>query len=163
MLDQFEHELVALIPRLRRFARALVRDESAADDLCQAAIEKALKSRESKRAEGRMDGWLFMILRNQWLDEVRRMRRQDDNVIALDASGIAEGAVGADSQDPIGSISVHRAIASLPSEQREAAALVWVEGYSYKEAAEMLAIPIGTLTSRLSRARTRVLSELEAS
>jgi RNA polymerase sigma factor (sigma-70 family) len=72
-------------------------------------------------------------------------------------------AISTGSDDPIGSIAVHRAIASLPSEQREAAALVWVEGYSYKEAAEMLAIPMGTLTSRLSRARTRVLSELEVS
>jgi RNA polymerase sigma factor (sigma-70 family) len=163
MPDNFERELVALIPRLRRFARSLVRDAHMADDLCQMAIEKALKSRGNKRPEGRLDGWMFMILRNQWLDELRRARRQEGNNVPIDATDIGNDALAAPANDPLAALSVHRALTELPLDQREAAALVWVEGYSYLEAAEMLAIPIGTLTSRLSRARGRVLSQLEVS
>jgi RNA polymerase sigma factor (sigma-70 family) len=163
MPDYFERELLALIPRLRRFARSLARDTHMADDLCQMAIEKALKSRGSKRPQGRMDGWMFMILRNQWLDELRRARRQEGSNVPIDATDIGNDALAAPANDPLAALSVHRALLELPLDQREAAALVWVEGYSYQEAAEMLSIPIGTLTSRLSRARTRVLSQLEVS
>lgn len=163
MLDHFECELVALIPRLRRFARSLARDPHTADDLCQMAIEKALKNRGNKQPQGRMDGWLFMILRNQWLDELRRARRQEGNNVSIDAHEDANGALAGPANDPFAAMSVHRVLTELPSDQREAAALVWVEGYSYKEAAELLAIPIGTLTSRLSRARSRVLTQLEVS
>lgn len=162
-LNQFERELVDLLPRLRRFARSLARDAAEADDLCQAAIERALKYQDRKRSDGRMDGWMFMIIRNQWYDLQRRSRRAAHNVISLDGeegSRIANSMAGA--EDPAANLAVQHALQALPPEQREAAALVWVDGISYKEAAELLAIPIGTLTSRLSRARSRILSELEA-
>jgi RNA polymerase sigma factor (sigma-70 family) len=162
-MTPFERELVDLIPRLRRFARSLAKDAIEADDLCQAAIERALRYRDRKRPEGRMDGWMFMILRNQWLDLQRHARRQEENVVRLDADDT--GALARDvasGDDAAALVAVDQAFADLLPEQREAAALVWVEGYSYREAAELLEIPIGTLTSRLSRARSRILSHLEA-
>jgi RNA polymerase sigma factor (sigma-70 family) len=160
-LNDFEQELVEMIPRLRRFARSLTRDAVEADDLCQAAIEKALRHQKRKRSDARLDGWLFMIARNHWLDSIRRIRREGEIVMPFDGAdnAIAKAAVD---EDPIAAMTIHQVMNKLPPDQLEAAALVWVEGYSYKEAAGLLKIPIGTLTSRLSRARTRLLAQMEA-
>lgn len=162
-MNQFEQDLVELLPRLRRFARSLTRDAVEADDLCQIVIEKALKNQKRKRSDSRLDGWIFMIARNQWLDMQRRSRRMDGKVVSIDGEDrpdLLADAVPAD--DPLVAMTIHKAIGELPNEQKEAAALVWVEGYSYKEAAGMLDIPIGTLTSRLSRARAWLVTQMEA-
>lgn len=159
-MDRFEKNLVALLPRLRRFARSLTKDAVEADDLCQAVIEKALKNRKQKRSDGKLRRWLFMIARNHWLDEMRKIQRVDARMVPMGQEEEALAAIGPNSADQDNAITVHQMLQALPNEQREAAALVWVEGYAYREAANMLEIPIGTLTSRLSRARSRLAKQL---
>lgn len=161
-LEQFERELLGLLPRLRRFARSLAKDAFEADDLCQIAIEKALKRRSQHRESARLDSWMFTITRNCWLDEVRSKRRWSAHFTPSDDLGQDGAADPAAAGDVISDMSLQQAMDALPLEQREAVALVWVEGLSYREASEVLEIPIGTLTSRLARARQRLITTLEA-
>lgn len=159
-MEKFERELLALLPRLRRFARSLTRDAAQADDLCQTAVERALMRRSQQTEDGRLDAWMFMIMRNCWIDERRRQSRALARVDpGTSPEAISESA--AQTGDPLSALYLHQAMNSLSDEQREAAALVWVEGFSYQEAADWLQIPIGTLTSRLSRARGRLMESLE--
>lgn len=159
-MEKFERELLALLPRLRRFARSLTRDAAQADDLCQAAVERALMRRSQRSEHGRLDAWMFMIMRNCWIDERRRQSRELARVDhGTSPEAISERA--AQTSDPLSALYLHQAMNTLSDEQREAAALVWVEGFSYQEAADWLEIPIGTLTSRLSRARGRLIESLE--
>jgi RNA polymerase sigma-70 factor (ECF subfamily) len=160
-LETFERELLELLPRLRRFARSLTRNATEADDLCQTAVERALERRLQRREDARLDAWMFMIMRNCWIDGQRSKRRQSDRFLPADAAEDA-GAGAAPRADPLDAMMLHQAMNALPAEQREAVALVWVEGFSYSEAAECLGIPLGTLTSRLSRARDRLMKTLEA-
>ena len=154
---RFEEELVELLPRLRRFARGLARDAGDADDLCQAAIERALKSRDQWQQGTRLDSWMYRITRNLWIDERRAARRRgvhtpiDDAVTQVPGDGAAEVEAGAVRGD------VDGAMARLPDEQREVVMLVLVEGYGYREAAELLEVPIGTVTSRLARGRDTLM------
>jgi RNA polymerase sigma factor (sigma-70 family) len=154
---RFEEELVELLPRLRRFARGLARDASDADDLCQAAIERALKSREQWQQGTRLDSWMYRITRNLWIDERRAAGRRgahtpyDDAVTQVTGDGAAEVEAGAVRGD------VDGAMARLPDEQREVVMLVLVEGYGYREAAALLEMPIGTVTSRLARGRDTLM------
>lgn len=155
-MEKFERELLALLPRLRRFARSLARDSAHADDLCQTALERALTRRSQKRDGARLDSWMFMIMRNCWIDEQRSKRRE---LARIDVDAAPETMPA--KSDPLAALQLHQAMNALPDEQREAAALVWVEGFSYTEAAQQLDIPVGTLTSRLSRARGRLIKSLE--
>jgi len=159
-LEDFERELLALLPRLRRFARSLTRDEAEADDLCQVAIERALKRRAQHRPDARLDSWIFTIARNSWLDEVRSRQRRSMHLTSSD--DLDDDASVATSMDPVTGMSLHQAMNALPLDQREAVALVWVEGLSYREASDILEIPVGTLTSRLARARQKLIMTLEA-
>jgi RNA polymerase sigma-70 factor (ECF subfamily) len=143
-------ELVALLPRLRRFARALARNAHDADDLVQLALERALARASQARADAQLAGWMFGIVRNAWIDELRaRGRRARMSAPA----GSAEQVADASQSDPAQALSVQEALARLPEEQRSAVALVLIEGLSYKEAAYVMQVPIGTLTSRLARGR----------
>lgn len=160
-LDEFESELLCLLPRLRRFARSLTRDPVKADDLCQVAIERALRFRASLRDDARMDAWLFTMVRNCWTDEQRSQGRHQSRTVSLElvpADDLADRAAGT---GPLTSMDLRRAVERLPVEQRECVALVWIEGFAYREASEMLGLPIGTLTSRLARARKALLAVLE--
>jgi RNA polymerase sigma-70 factor, ECF subfamily len=143
-------ELVALLPRLRRFARALARNAADADDLVQTAIERALQHAGQLRSDAKVAPWMFGILRNAWIDEqrsrARRVRLFAPADAALEVADRSQGAVPE-------ALAVQDALARLPEEQRLAVALVLVEGLSYKEAAYIMEVPIGTLTSRLARAR----------
>lgn len=156
----FEQELLALLPRLRRFARGLARDVADADDLCQASIERALKSRDQWQAGTRLDSWMYRIMRNIWIDNRRASARRgvhadiDDGVMQIADDSQARMEASMELND------VDRAMGKLPDEQREAVMLVLVEGYSYKEAAEILEVPAGTLTSRLVRGREALMREL---
>lgn len=161
-MQQFERELLDLLPRLRRFSRSLTRDAVEADDLCQSAIERALKSRSQWQDGTRLDAWMYMIMRNCWIDEQRRQSRRTAHFAPLEAADQSHAPGAAARSDPEGEMDLHLAMNSLPVEQREVAALVWVEGLSYREAADLLQIPMGTLTSRLVRARRRLISALEA-
>ena len=143
-------ELVTLLPRLRRFARALTRNPHDADDLVQLALERALARAHQLRPDAALAGWVFGILRHAWIDELRARARRE-RVFAPEESGQNVGDAGQGAQ--VERLSVHDAMARLPQDQCLAVALVLIEGLSYKEAAQVMGVPLGTLTSRLARAR----------
>ena len=143
-------ELVTLLPRLRRFARALARNVHDADDLVQLTIERALTRAEQLKRDSPLVNWMFGILRNAWIDELRT-RARNQRVFASESAGQDVGDPGQSDQAEL--LSVQDALARLPQDQRLAVALVLIEGLSYKEAAHVMEVPIGTLTSRLARGR----------
>jgi RNA polymerase sigma-70 factor (ECF subfamily) len=148
--EEVRAALGELLPRLRRFARVITRNVPDADDLVQVAVEKALARAAQWRPGSRLDSWMFGIMKNAWIDEIRARRRRE-RVHAPAEAGEHVGDTSAEARDI--ALSVEVAMARLPEEQRMAIALVLVEGLSYKDAAETLGIPIGTLTSRLARGR----------
>ena len=156
----FEDELLALLPRLRRFAASLSRNVADGDDLCQAAIERALRSRHLWEEGTRLDSWMYRIMRNIWIDEARARQRRA-KTFAPEEEGGHVGDRDDRRMEAVAELSsVERALSRLPDEQREVIGLVLVEGLSYKEAAAILDIPMGTLTSRLVRGRSALLAEL---
>ena len=161
-MQAFERELLTLLPRLRRFARALARDAADADDLVQVALERALKARAQWAPGTRLDSWMMRIVRNCWIDEIRSRTRRartfvpEEEGAAIGSEAHREIEIRAELHD------VERAMENLSAEQREVIALVLVEGLAYKEAADLLDIPIGTLTSRLTRGRQALAQMLEA-
>ncbi len=148
--ESVHEQIVALLPRLRRFARNLARNPHDADDVVQIALERALLKLDQWRRDARLDSWLFKIVRNAWIDELRSRGRRDRMFLAAEA-GENVGDATLDREADL--MSVQSAMAKLPEDQRTAVSLVLVEGLSYKEAADVLDIPIGTLTSRLARGR----------
>jgi RNA polymerase sigma factor (sigma-70 family) len=145
---------------LRRFALSLSRDPADADDLTQQTLEKALRAREQWQAGTRLDSWLYRIMRNAWID-TRRSRARTSRVTAPEEEAAQVG------EDPRPGLEanleiarVRRAMEQLPDDQRVAVALVLVEGCSYEEAATILKIPLGTLSSRLVRGRAALLTLL---
>ena len=149
-VDEVRTQLAELLPRLRRFARVITRNVADADDLVQVSVEKALVRAEQWRPGSKLDSWMFGIMKNAWIDEIRARRRRE-RVHAPEEAGLGVGDSSAAARDI--ALSVQAAMSRLPEEQRMAIALVLVEGLSYKDAAESLGIPIGTLTSRLARGR----------
>jgi RNA polymerase sigma-70 factor (ECF subfamily) len=147
---QVHDQLVALLPRLRRFARSLSRNVHDADDLVQVAVERALLRLDQWRPDARLDSWMYGIIRNAWIDEARARRRRE-RVLAPEELG--ERVADAASEAHIQRLSLDAAMERLPDDQRLVVALVLVEGLAYKEAAEVLEVPIGTVTSRLARGR----------
>jgi RNA polymerase sigma factor (sigma-70 family) len=143
-------ELAALLPRMRRFARSITFHREDADDLVQVAMERAL-GRSEQYAEGtRLDSWLFRIIKNAWIDEVRgRIRR--DRMFVPEEEGAHVGVDSSEAQQQ--RMAVQKAMSLLSEEHRLVIGLVLVDGLPYKEAAAVLDIPMGTLTSRLARAR----------
>jgi len=159
-LTDFERALLDLLPRLRRFARALTIDAADADDLCQIALERALKAEAQWEKGSRLDSWMYRIMRNCWIDEIRARRRRAETFVA-EEQGISVGNAddrGIEARVELGH--VDRAMAALPPEQREVIALILVEGLAYKEAAELLDLPMGTITSRLVRGRQALMEKL---
>jgi RNA polymerase sigma-70 factor (ECF subfamily) len=140
----------ALLPRLRRFARALTRHPQDADDLVQLAVERALTRSKQWRPDSSLTNWMLAIVRNAWIDETRARRRRDA-VLVPENEAVEVGDTGIDRD--IEGWSIQSALERLPEEQRLAVALVLVEGLSYREAAQVMDVPIGTLTSRLARGR----------
>lgn len=153
MSETFERirvQLIELLPRLRRFARNLTRQPDDADDIVQIALERALTRCDQWDSESRLDSWMFGIIRNAWIDEVRSRQRRGPQ---LDVNEMSDLLADTEAAMQIEAMSVQAAMNQLPEEQRTAVSLVLVEGLSYKEAAQVMAIPIGTLTSRLARGR----------
>ncbi|SPO66308.1 sigma-70 family RNA polymerase sigma factor [Pseudomonas sp. JV241A] len=144
-----DEQLRQMLQRLRRFALWLTREASSADDLVQATLERALSRRAQQREDASLRAWLFSILHRQFIDGKRRERRQ---ARWLAWFGRGEEA-GSNTEDIVVAQSGLAAFAQLPTEQRALLLLVSVEGLSYKEAAQALDVPIGTIMSRLSRAR----------
>ena len=157
----FRSQLVTLLPRLRRFARGLTGSADRADDLVQAACERALARMEQWTPGTRLDSWMFRIVRTIWIDELRalavRQRAQDRQENEIERAFDGERSMEAHMTMQ----AVREAVAELQPDQREILLLVAVEGVSYKEAAEILEIPIGTVMSRLARGRATLLKLLE--
>jgi len=143
-------QIVALLPRLRRFARTLSRNPHDADDLVQIAVERALERLEQWRPDSSLVSWLFGIIRNAWIDEARARTRRG-RLFVPEAAGENVGERTNDAQVEL--LSLQSALERVPEDQRLAIGLVLIEGLSYKEAAEVMEVPIGTLTSRLARGR----------
>jgi RNA polymerase sigma-70 factor, ECF subfamily len=148
--DGIRDQLITLLPRLRRFAHALSRNMHDADDLVQVAVERALLHLDQLRPGTRLDSWMFGIVKNAWIDETRSRKRRAE-LLAPEALG--EQVADSSSEAPIQRLSIEAALERLPAEQRLAVALVLIEGLAYKEAAAVLEVPIGTVTSRLARGR----------
>jgi RNA polymerase sigma-70 factor, ECF subfamily len=157
MPEEIGERIVLLLPRLRRFARSLSRNQHDADDLVQSAVERAWRNLAQFKPGASLAGWMFGIMRNAWLDNLRSRKRRGE-VALPDDSGEHPAVSPVDTDTNLWSVS--EAMNKLPEEQRLAIALVLVEGLSYKEAAEVLEVPIGTLTSRLARGRTALATAL---
>jgi RNA polymerase sigma-70 factor (ECF subfamily) len=157
-LDDFQRDLVALLPRLRRFARSLTRDMADADDLVQVALERGLARRAQWRADTNLASWMFTLMKNAWIDQARSRRRRG---AVLGSADDVETVVDPHASDPVARFAVAKAMQALPDEQRLAVALVLVEGLSYAEASQVLGVPAGTLTSRLVRGRMALMASLE--
>ena len=154
----FRRELVALIPHLRAFARTLAGNPTAADDLAQDAMMKAWDARASFQMGTNMKAWTFMILRNQFYSEKRRAWRQTQ----LDQEAAERTLVAVDDPEaPVALDELRLGLATLPSEQREALVLVGAGGFAYEEAAAICGCAVGTVKSRVSRARKALQVILE--
>jgi RNA polymerase sigma factor (sigma-70 family) len=160
-LDAFQRETVALLPRLTRLARVLARDRADADDLVQITVERALQRRDQWRPDTSLPSWMFRIMKNAWIDEARARGRKGRLFSADEAGEHVADATVAPMEIRLEAAEAARAMAGLPDDQRLAVALVLVEGLSYREASEILEIPMGTLTSRLVRGRTALMARLE--
>jgi len=158
--NRFSDQLIAVLPRLRRFARGLTGSAVEADDLVQAACERALARQHQFQEGTRFDSWMFRIVQTIWIDQIRaRDVRKED--------GDTAERLGSD--EPVRRVEarlaldeVRRAVDRLAPDQRIALLLVTVDGLSYKEAAEVVRVPVGTIMSRLARARIALLQQLEA-
>ncbi|PVE21860.1 RNA polymerase subunit sigma [Microvirga sp. KLBC 81] len=151
MIDTKRTDVIGLLGPLRRYARSLARDEAQAEDLVQDTLVRAYERRSSFRSSGNLRGWLLSILHNTFIDSRRRHvaeLRRLEHVAAL-----ADTAAPPEQESRVRLQQVQAAFMSLPDEQRAALHLVAIEGLSYQEAADALRIPVGTLMSRIGRAR----------
>lgn len=156
--DEFKNAILEAIPHLRAFARALARDAVLADDLVQDAIVNALSHRDQFKPGTNLKGWLIIILRNSFFNEVRKSRHKFE--VAVDfLPDIAS--VKGNQEARMELRDFRRAFAKLPAAQREALTLVGASGFSYEEAAELVGCPVGTLKSRVSRARAELQHAME--
>ncbi|GJD64672.1 sigma-70 family RNA polymerase sigma factor [Methylobacterium frigidaeris] len=145
-----------LIPALRRYARALLRDPADADDLVQDCLVRAVSRWHQRRSDGDTRTWLTAILHNLAVSQMRRRARRGAHMSVEDAPE-ASLAVAPSQDGALRHRDLMAALDALPDEQRSVLLLVTVEGLSYAEAAQVLAIPTGTVMSRLSRARDRMI------
>lgn len=151
-----QQQLVVLLPRLRRFACALTGSPDEADDVVQTACERALARLDQWQPGTRFDSWMFRIIQNLWIDRARarRVRGEESGVDALE--NMPAPAAGNAAEGHILLRRTEEAIAELPDDQRVVLAMVSIDGLSYREAATALELPIGTIMSRLARARRRL-------
>jgi RNA polymerase sigma-70 factor, ECF subfamily len=160
VVTRFGDQLIAALPRLRRFARGLTGSVVEADDLVQAACERALARRHQFQEGTRFDSWMFRIVQTIWIDQLRA------RAVRKEESEAVEVLTGSD--EPVRRVEarlaldeVRRAVDRLSPEQRAVLLLVTVEGLSYKEAAEVVQVPVGTIMSRLARARLALQAQFE--
>lgn len=154
-----DNQLREILPRLRRFALSLTQDHANADDLVQATLEKALSSWQQRHADGDLRAWLFSILYRRFIDSRRRSKRY----ARLLELFTGDAPTSPSAEDIVVARSALEAFEQLPAEQRALLMLVSVEGLSYRDISHTLNIPMGTVMSRISRARKamRALSEGE--
>jgi len=158
---RFGDQLIAVLPRLRRFARGLTGSAVEADDLVQAACERALARQHQFQQGTRFDSWMFRIVQTIWIDQVRsRDIRKENTEFPDDRLGSDEPVRRVEAR--LALAEVRRAVDRLPPDQRTALLLVTVDGLSYREAAEVVQVPVGTIMSRLARARIALQQQIEA-
>lgn len=150
---QFRDELIAAIPGLRAFGISLTGRSDRADDLVQETLMKAWKHHESFQAGTNLKAWLYTILRNEFYSQVRKRSREIEDADGAHASRMA---TPPEQHGHLDMSDLKTALAELPDDQREAIVLVGAEGFSYEEAAEICNVAVGTIKSRVNRARTRL-------
>ena len=151
-MDRFGQLLSEQIPRLRRYARALAGDAQQADDLVQDCLERAWSRAHQWRAGSDLCAWLFTVMHNLFVNQVRRLARAPDSApLQEDVAGRADAP-----EHAVQRADLSAALAQLPPPQREVLLLVALEGMSYEETAAILDLPLGTVMSRLYRARERM-------
>ncbi|WP_275783962.1 RNA polymerase sigma factor [Pararhizobium gei] len=153
--NEFRRDLVSVLPKLRRFAMTLTRNSADADDLVQEVCERAITRSHLWNGEGRLESWIYAMTRNLWIDEIRK-RRVRTGSGTIDASEQDELSVEASGEKAVYANQLQKMILSMPEGLASVFVLVNVEGHSYREAADILKIPIGTVMSRLSTARMRL-------
>ena len=160
-MAQFKADLVQMLPRLRRFALTLTRNRDDADDLVQTAVERAILRSTQWQVGSRLDSWVYTMMRNLWVSELRsrRVRLGGGHV---DASDTDELTTPVSAPDHLYGNQMLSMVMSLSDGLSSTLLLVAVEGHSYTEAAEILDIPIGTVMSRMSRARQIMKEKLAA-
>lgn len=151
-VQQLKPLLIEKLPRLRRFARTLTADAADADDLVQEACLRAIERVAKLRRQEQLDSWMFSTMRNIWIDEQRRRTVRTGSGL-VDSQETDELRTVSDAADTLGARQLTDQILGLPEGLSSVLLLVTVEGYSYRETAEILNIPIGTVMSRMSRAR----------
>jgi RNA polymerase sigma-70 factor (ECF subfamily) len=156
--ESFQSDLVALLPRLRRFALAMTGSHADAEDLVQSAVLRALRRQETWQPGTRLDSWMFKIMQNLWRDDLRAMRRRKPHVELTPALPGEDGRVVTAGLLDLGDVTL--VLSTLPREQRTVMALVVLDGMSYAEAADALGVPVGTVMSRLARARAALAARL---
>lgn len=156
---QFKADIIALLPRLRRFALSLTRSGPDADDLLQDACAKALQGWRSYDPSQPLDRWMFRVIRNSWTSEIRKRQvRQGEGLV--DAEAADELVVHTAPEATLTLQQVKTRIATLEPDLAQPLLLVSAEGYSYREAADLLGVPIGTIMSRIHRARKLLIADL---
>lgn len=154
--DDFQQQLAAVLPNLRAFARSLCDNAHQADDHVQETLVKAWKHQASFQAGTNLKAWLFTILRNGFVSEKRKLRHEIEDVDGLLAAKLS---VSGEQQSHMEMVDFSRAFEQLPADQREALLLIGAEGFSYDDAAIMCGCAVGTIKSRVNRARAK-LTEL---
>ena len=160
MASQFQRDLIAVVPKLRRFAMSLTGNAADGDDLVQSACEKALRAQDQFQAGTRFDSWMYRIVQTLWLDDMRKRKVRGPSVDPADIDIGDEGKAARLPEDRMMLAQAAAAMAALPEAQRATLSLVAIEGLSYKEAALVLDVPVGTVMSRLSRAREALLPQM---
>lgn len=160
-MTRVKTQLEALIPSLRRYGRALTGDVTQADDLVQDCLERALSRLSRWQAGSNFRAWVFAIMRNLWVDELRRRGVRLDSTSLDDVVDLASTPPSAGQQGLL--MDLRAALALLSAEQREVVLLVGLEGLTYAEVAEVTGVPVGTVMSRLSRGRDRLAQLMQGS
>lgn len=160
-LSELRRGITELLPRLRRFGSALTGSQDEGDDIVQAAIERALSKSSQWQAGTRLDSWMFKIMQNLWKDRVRKIRHDRKKQVLESAS--ADLAIDGRrvTETMLMLTRTREQFSNLSDEHRMVLALVVIDGHSYQEAASLLEIPIGTLMSRLYRAREALREMIE--
>jgi RNA polymerase sigma-70 factor, ECF subfamily len=152
--QDFTANLIEILPRMRRFALSLSRNNAVAEDLVQSACLRAIAAKQSWQRGTNFSAWIFRIIRNLWLDQLRHRKVAGYEKVIDDELGLV--APGANAETQLMLLQVQKAVLNLPDEMREVVSLVCIEELSYRETALLLDLPLGTVMSRLARARIKL-------